>query len=545
MRDQDKTKELLINELEEMRRQTAETDITARKETVDSLRMSEERYRRLVESVTDYIYTVKVENGFPVSTLHGPGCVAVTGYTSEKYEADPNLWYRMVYEEDRKAVIGQSVNVLSGKYVQQLEHRIIHRDGSIRWVRNIPVPKYDEHGRLIAYDGLVSDITERRKLEEQLRHSQKMEVVGTLAGGIAHDFNNILTAMMGYANLLQMEIKSDEPASHHAGQILVMAEKAANLTQGLLAFSRKQIINPKPTDVDGVIKRVEKILRRLIGEDIELKVILAGKRLAVMVDSGQIEQVLMNLCVNARDAMPDGGSLTIETEIMELDSEYIKKHGYGELGHYLLVSVTDTGTGIDEKTKERVFEPFFTTKELGKGTGLGLSTAYGIIKQHNGYINVSSELGKGARFDIYLPVVKSPLVEEKKYAGQVLPLGGEEIILYAEDELFLREVTKEVFEEFGYKVIVAVDGEDAIDKFMKHRDDIDLLLLDAIMPKKNGKEVYMEIRKVRPDIKAIFLSGYSTDVIQNKGIHEEGLTLISKPISPTILVKKIREVLDK
>ena len=521
------------------------TGVIIRRTAEESMRDSEERYRRLLGSVTDYIYTVKVENGFPVSTLHGPGCVAVTGYTSEEYESDPNLWYRMVCEEDRKAVIGQSANVLSGKDVHPLEHRIIHRDGSIRWVRNTPVPRYNEEGRLVAYDGLISDITERRCLEEQLHHSQKIEVVGTLAGGIAHAFNNILTAMMGYASLLKMEIKSDGPSSHHVEQILVLAEKAANLAQGLLAFSRKQIIHPKPTDLDETIKRMEMILPRLIGEDIELKTILAEKKLAVMADSGQIEQVLMNLCVNARDAMPGGGSLTIESGFVKLSSEYTKKHGYGAPGDYYMISVADTGTGMDENAKERIFEPFFTTKELGKGTGLGLSIAYGIIKQHNGYINVSSELGKGTRFDIYLPLIEPAEVGEKRSQGQISLAGGTETILYAEDELFLREATKEVFEEFGYKVIAAVDGEDAIDKFMKNRDDIHLVLLDAVMPKKNGNQVYEEIRKIRPDIKVVFLSGYVADALKNQNIAGEGLTLISKPVFPDELLKKIREVLDK
>lgn len=520
-------------------------DITERKQTEESLRSSEERYKRLVESVTDYIYTVEVKDGLPVSTSHGPGCVAVTGYTPREYESDPNLWSRMVYEEDRKGVIDQGLTVLSGKVAEPLEHRIMHKDGSIRWVRNMPVPIYDEHGRLVAYDGLIKDITERKKLEDQLRHVQKMEAIGTLTGGIAHDFNNIITAIIGYCSLLKMRMGKDEPQTHNVEQILFLAEKAANLTGSLLAFSRKQVSRPKRGNLNKTINRMAKILMRLIGEDIELKTILTDKELPVMADSGQIEQVLMNLCTNARDAMPYGGSLTIETEIMEMDSEFTSEHGYGSPGTYLLLSVTDTGMGMDEKTKEKIFEPFFTTKESGKGTGLGLSMVYGIIKQHNGYINVESELGEGARFNIYLPVVKSVEAEENKYMETVAPVRGTETILLAEDELFLREVTKEMFEEYGYKVIDAVDGEDAIDKFMRNRDDIHLILLDAIMPKKNGKEVYMEIRKVRPDIKTVFLSGYSADVIQNKGIHEEGLTLISKPISPAELLRKIREVLDR
>ena len=520
-------------------------DITERKWTEEFLRSSEERYKRLVESVTDYIYTVEVKDGLPVSTSHGPGCVAVTGYTSEEYEADPNLWSRMVYEEDRKGVIDQGLAVLSGKVAEPIEHRIIQKDGSIIWVRNTPVPRYDEHGRLVAYDGLIKDITERRKLEDQLRYAQKMEAIGTLTGGIAHDFNNIITAVIGYCSLLKMKMVKDDPLVHNVDQIISLTEKAANLAGSLLAFSRKQVSRPKQLNLNETINRTAEVLMRLIGEDIELKIILTDKELPVMADSGQIEQVLMNLCTNARDAMQDGGGLTIETEVMEMDSEFTREHGYGSPGIYALLSVTDTGIGMDEKTKEKIFEPFFTTKGLRKGTGLGLSMAYGIIKQHKGYINVQSELGKGARFNIYLPVVKSVEAEENKYMGTVVPVRGTETILLAEDELFLREVTKEMFEEYGYKVIDAVDGEDAMEKFMKNKDDVQLLLLDAIMPKKNGKEVYMEIRKIRPDIKTVFLSGYSADVVQDKGIHEEGLTLISKPISPAELLIKIREVLDR
>lgn len=519
-------------------------DIMELKKTEESLRKSEERYKHLLGSVTDYIYTVKVKDGLPVSTSHGPGCVAVTGYASSEYEADPDLWYRMVYEEDRKGVRDQAVAIFSEKVVESLEHRIMHKDGSIRWVKNTPVQRYDEHGRLIAYDGLISDITECKKLEEQLRHAQKMEAIGTLAGGIAHDFNNILTAMMGYCNLLKMKMKKDEPLIHNVEQVLSLAEKAANLTQSLLAFSRKQISVIKPVDLAEVIKRVEKLLKRLISEGIELKTILAEKELPVMADGGQIEQVLMNLCINARDAMPEGGKLNIETRLVEMGSEYTTSHGYGEPGIYALISVTDTGTGMDEEIKARIFEPFFTTKEMGKGTGLGLSMAYGIIKQHHGYINVESEPGKGTVFRIYLPVIKQqPEIVNPHYKASSLhlPAGGTNTILLAEDELFLREV----LEEFGYKVIAAVDGKDAIDKFMENRDDIQLLILDAVMPVKNGKEAYKEIKKVRPDIRTLFLSGHTMDVIHKKEITEEGLSLISKPVSPKELLARIREVLDR
>ncbi|MCL4457049.1 MAG: PAS domain S-box protein [Nitrospirae bacterium] len=520
-------------------------DITERKRAEESLRKSEERYKRLLESVTNYIYTVEIKDGKPVPTKHGPGCVAVTGYTSEEYEADPHLWYQMVYEGDREVVIAQANKVLSGEAVKPLEHRIIHKDGSIRWVRNAPVPRYDEHGRVVAYDGLITEITGSKKLEEQLRHAQKMEAIGQLAGGIAHDFNNMLNAIIGFGGLMQMDMKEDDPNRAHLKEILNAGERAAHLTKSLLAFSRKQIIEPKPQDLNEIIKGVEKFLSRIIGEDIELKTALSDKGLTVFVDSGQIEQVLMNLATNARDAMPDGGDLIIETGPVQIDEEYIKRHGYGDHGMYALLSVTDSGIGMDEKTRERIFEPFFTTKELGRGTGLGLSMVYGIVKQHDGFINVYSEPGNGMTFKIYLPLIESEAREAVSTAPAVYPERGTETVLVAEDDQAVRNLTRDVLERFGYKVIAAEDGEEAIEKFMDNKKDIQLLLLDVLMPKKNGKEVYEEIKKINPGIKTIFLSGYTANLIHKKGILEEGLDFILKPVSPKELLGKVREILDR
>lgn len=519
-------------------------DITERRQAEESLRESEKRYKKLVESVTDYIYTVKVENGKAVATSHGPGCVAVTGYAQEEFDADPHLWYRMIFEEDRKAVIEQADRVLLGKIVQPLEHRIVHKDGSIRWVRNTPVPRYDEQGQLVAYDGLITDITELKNLEGQLRHSQKMEAIGTLAGGIAHDFNNIITAIIGYGNILKMKMDKDDPLKIHLDQIIASAERGANLTQQLLAFSRKQIINPRPVRLNEIIKRLEELLMRVIGEDIELRTILTDKDLTVIADSGQIEQVLVNLCTNARDAMPYGGILTISTEPFELDNEFIKTYGYGSPGMYCLISVTDTGIGMDEKTIEKIFDPFFTTKELGKGTGLGLAIVYGIIKQHNGYINCYSRPGEGTTFKIYLPMIKTETEEEKPTPYPVTEIVTETVLI-AEDELEVREAIKDALEIFGYRVIDAVDGEDAVNKFIKDKDRIGFLILDVVMPKKSGKEVYDEIKKIRPDIKALFISGYTPNIIHKKGILTEGINFIFKPISPNELLRKMKEVFDK
>ncbi|MBI3813656.1 MAG: MEDS domain-containing protein [Nitrospinae bacterium] len=390
---------------------------------------------------------------------------------------------------------------------------------------------------------LFTDITDKKKLEDQLRHAQKMEAVGQLAGGIAHDFNNILTTIIGYGDFLRDETPEGSSLKTYADQILTAADNAAGLTRGLLAFSRKQVIATKPVNLNEIIRRVEKLLLRLIGEDIELKTALTEKDLTIMADRGQIEQVLMNLCANARDAMPNGGILTIDTGFIEIDDAFIKAHGFGKEGMYALISVADTGMGMDEKTRERIFEPFFTTKGPGRGTGLGLSTAYGIIKNHDGYINCYSEMGKGTIFRIYLPITKAGIEDAK--AAALPPLrGGTETVLIAEDDADVRKLMKDVLIGFGYRVIEAADGEAALKAFKENMDKLRIIILDVIMPKKCGKEVYQEIKKMSPDIKAVFTSGYTEDIIKKTGILEEGLNFISKPVSPSELLRKVREVLD-
>ncbi|HHT9145888.1 MAG TPA: ATP-binding protein [Candidatus Wunengus sp. YC61] len=393
-------------------------------------------------------------------------------------------------------------------------------------------------------------LTEKKRMEEeqnalmeQLYHSQKLESVGTLAGGIAHDFNNILAIIIGYGNMLEKNLGNASLSRLYIQKILKSAERATNLVQGLLAFSRKQESSQNLVPINRIMLEVKTLLSRLIGENIVLDIVPAKKDCVVMADCGQMEQVLINLATNARDAMPSGGTLTITTEVIELDDVFIKVYGYGEIGKYVLISVKDTGMGMDKETQRRIFQPFFTTKEVGKGTGLGLSIAYGIIKQHGGYINVESEPGKGATFRIYLPLIKST-VEEGKPTPLPAYLNGTEMILLAEDEEEVRNITKSLLEEANYKVIEAVDGYDTINKFMENKDTINLLLLDVIMPTKNGREAYEEIRKIRPDIKALFMSGYSESVIHKIIILKEGLNYISKPFSQTALLKKVREILD-
>jgi PAS domain S-box-containing protein len=510
---------------------------------IQALRESEEKYRTLVENVPIGVFrnTAGPHGRFLQANR---AMVKIFGYDS--IDEFMNIQVSDLYQDPGERRLFVEEISLNGS-VKDRELLLRKKDGTPIWVSVTANVECDDEGNIRWIDGVLEDITLKRRLEEQLRQSQKMEAIGTLAGGIAHDFNNILTAIIGYAGLLKTGVGQDDLLREYVDEMMVSCERASLLTQSLLAFSRKQVISPKPVDLNKVIKKVKALLMRVIGEDIELRTILADRDLVVMADVGQVEQVLMNLAANARSAMPDGGVLSIGTEALELDNEFTKAHGYGIPGLYALVSVTDTGHGMDEKTKERIFEPFFTTREVGKGTGLGLAMVYGIIKQHEGYITTYSELGKGTTFKIYLPLIQAEAevtepVAETATSGQP---GGSETILLAEDDSEVRKITRNILEGSGYRVIEAVDGEDAVNKFLLNKDKIQLLIFDVIMPKKSGKEAYEEVKKLAPGVKALFTSGYTADIIHRKGILEEGINFIAKPVAPDILLKKMREVLDK
>lgn len=419
--------------------------------------------------------------------------------------------------------------------------------GSGASFEKVPVESDDEVGKLaFAFNTMAESLKmrdiEKEQLAEQLLQSQKMEAVGTLAGGIAHDFNNILTAIIGYGNLLQDELPEEDPFRGYVAEINRAADKAANLVRRLLIFSRKQAINPKTINLNNSILNIIELLSRLINEDVEFKVKLTEEDIFVLVDEGQLEQVLINLVTNARDAMPCGGLLSISTKCIEIKNNFCKSNGKIKPGKYAELTVMDTGTGIDAEIKDRVFDPFFTTKEIGKGTGLGLSQAYGIITNHNGFIEVDSESGKYTSFSIYLPLISSHW-EDQDLASYPMPVGNNETILFAEDDFAVRMLGKHILSKYGYKVIEADDGEDAVEKFCENIDTVQVLLLDVIMPKKNGKQVYEEIRVMRPDIKAIFISGYTYDVIDRQNILEEDLNFIAKPLQAYELLVKIRELI--
>jgi PAS domain S-box-containing protein len=505
------------------------------------LHKSEARLRTLVQTIPDLIWLKDPEGVYLACNamferFFGAKEADIVGKTDYDF-VDRELadFFR---DHDRKAVA-------AGKPSSNEEWITFADDGHRALLNTIKTPMFDAEGRLIGVLGIGRDITESHKLEEQLRHAQKMEAVGTLAGGIAHDFNNILNVIIGFGTMVLDRISDDPLSKEQMNDVLAAAERAANLTKRLLLFSRKEAAEFKPMDVNDLVINMEKMLSRIIGEDIRLATDLMGTKAMVMADAGQMEQVLMNLATNARDAMPEGGSLTIKTELREIDDEFIKAYEYGVPGAYAVISITDTGTGIDKEKQAMIFDPFFTSKEVGKGTGLGLSIAYGIIKEHHGYIKVYSETGKGTTFQIWLPVIEDTAVNKPQADALTSLKGGTETILVAEDDASMRKLTRTVLEAFGYSVITAEDGEEAIIKFMENREKIHLVILDMTMPKKSGKEAFEEIRKTSPRIKTLFMTGYTMDIIKSQKITDAGFDFINKPVLPKELVRKVREILDR
>ncbi len=505
-----------------------------------ALRASEERFRALIESTSDWIWETDL-NG--VYTYCSPKVRDILGY--EPGDVIGKTPFDFMPPDEAKRLTREFKLIAgSGKPFEAWGNMNLHKDGRRIVLETSGVPFFDSSGNLKGYRGIDRDITDRKKLEEQLLHAQKMEAIGQFAGGIAHDFNNMLTTILGFGEFLKADLPKDSPSQLYVDTILSAAAKSANLTQQILAFSRKQIISPKEVDINDLIRGDEGLLRRLIGEDIEINMNLADRNLTVLADPGQLEQIMMNLFTNARDAMPDGGAIFISTGADFLDMEDIKSYDVRNAGTYALITVTDTGSGMDEETRQRIFEPFFTTKEMGKGTGLGLATVYGIIKQHNGNITVYSEPGKGTTFRMYLPLIESPM--EKRGREEVVPpRRGTETILVAEDNDEVRTLTRQALQNYGYEVIEATDGEDAINQLRRHKDVIRLVIIDVIMPKKSGKEVCGEIREIVPGIKVLFASGYTSDIINRKGIMEIGVEFISKPFTPHDLLHKVRAIIDK
>jgi nitrogen-specific signal transduction histidine kinase/CheY-like chemotaxis protein len=405
----------------------------------------------------------------------------------------------------------------------------------------------DETGETIGTLGIISDITEEKRLKAQLQQAQKMEAIGKLAGGVAHDFNNILTTIIGNADLILATPIKDETIHDEIEEIKSAGQRAAALTRQLLAFSRKQIIQPEIVDLNTMLTDIEKMLVRLIGENIEFLIIPEFPLWQVEIDPGQMEQVIMNIVVNAKDAMPNGGKLTIQTANVDLDTSYFAEHGIveKELGPYVMVAVSDTGIGMDKKIQEHIFEPFYTTKDKQRGTGLGLSTVYGIVKQNGGFIWVYSESGQGSTFKIYLPRTKKDVKTEEKDHTPVENLNGSETVLIVEDDALLLNFAEKALQQYGYRVLTARNGQDALRIGEEFEGQIDLMVTDVVMTTMNGKETAEHLQSRYSQMKVIYMSGYTDDTIVHLGVLEPGLNFLEKPFSPEGLARKVREVLDK
>jgi two-component system cell cycle sensor histidine kinase/response regulator CckA len=785
---------------EALRAVGARIDLTTARDTETALRESEERYRRITETISDYIYTVRVVNGRAGETRHGAGCVAVTGFTTEEFASQPLLWHSMIVEADRAAVEEQARRILAGEERPPLEHRIARKDGRVRWVRNTPVLHRDESGALLSYDGLIQDVTERRqaaealsaseqryrllfesnplpmwvydleslrfvavndaavahygysrdeflgmtigdirpqedvprllpnvaqvtagvdegggwrhrrkdgtlidveitshtltfagrraelvlandvtearraeealrasetrlksifraapvgiglvsersildvndrvcemvgytreqligqserilypndeefeyvgrekyhqiaergtgtvetcwarsdgemidvllsstpldpdnqaagvtftalditarrraeeereKLQAQLLQAQKMEAVGRLAGGVAHDFNNLLTIILGHAELGRFEVADAEPLASRLANIHEAGQRARDLTQQILAFSRRQVLRMATLDLNSELRSVEKMLRRLIGEDVDVVVRLGAEPLWVRADGSQLDQIVMNLAVNSRDAMPGGGTLTISTGALQLAEADVAAHPEIRVGPYVVLTVSDTGTGMDPETLSHVFEPFFTTKELGRGTGLGLATVYGIVKQHGGHIQVRSEVGRGTTFRIYLPRRDETDEDSDGPAIHEAAASGSETILVVEDDDAVRRLTSSVLATNGYRVLEARSADQALEVARRNAGALDLLLTDVILPGLNGRELFGRLAADSPRLRALFMSGYSGDIVARHGVLEPGVEFIGKPFAMATLARRVREVLD-
>lgn len=472
------------------------------------------------------------------------GCVPeVLGYSAEELSGGTRAWLSLIHPDDLEHYVTQLRSAVASGGIIEFEYRATRRDNGYRTLREQGRAVRDSAGRIVGIVGFISDVTEQRILESQLRQAQKMEAVGRLAGGVAHDFNNLLTIISGYSAMQLERTTPSDPTHNEAEQIKAAADRAASLTRQLLAFSRQQVMQPRCVNLNDLIRNLDKMLRRLIGEDIEVMTALAPGLGTVKVDPGQVDQVLMNLVVNARDAMPDGGKLTIQTENVQLDEQFAHKHYAVRAGDYVLLSVSDNGTGISPETQTRIFEPFFTTKEQGKGTGLGLSMVYGIVKQSGGSIEVYSELKQGTTVKIYLPRTDEA-VGELFAAVQAAPSSrGSEHVLLVEDDVVLRRLAADVLTGQGYSVHTLEKVAD-LQACLEGTPTCNLLLTDVVMPGIKGPELAARVARHWPGIRVLYMSGYTTNAIVHHGVLDEGIFFLQKPFTPAALAAKVREVLN-
>jgi two-component system, cell cycle sensor histidine kinase and response regulator CckA len=513
-------------------------DIPESKRAEKALTESEERFRRLVQNSNDII-TLMDENGI-LTTICGP-IEKIIGYKTE--EILDKSAFELVHPDDLENVKKAIAECIQQEgAIRTFEYRGRHKNGE--WI------SLEAVGSNLLHDPFVKavvinhrDISERNRLQAQLQQAMKMEAIGRLAGGIAHDFNNILTVISGNIELARMDLNLSAPLTCRLDQIMKASDSATSLTRQLLAFSRKQIIEPRVLNLNDLVRNVRQMLERLIGENIELKIALFKDLASVRIDSGQFEQVLVNLAVNARDAMPDGGKLIIETSNITLDENYFATPLQAQPGNFVMLRVSDTGHGMSEEVKKHIFEPFFTTKSKGYGTGLGLPTIFGIIQQAGGIIDFYSEAGRGTTFKIYLPLIEKQAERLIKERRSIARLKGNEMILLVEDDENVRQVALQILKDLGYSTIEAGNGEEALMLAEKCGGQIHLLMTDVIMPGINGRELSERLTIRHPEMKTLFTSGYTEDLIVHHGAVESNLNFIGKPYSMQLLAGKIREVL--
>lgn len=499
----------------------------------------QELFQLITENAADMIAVVAA-NGDRL--YNSPSYQRILGYSQEELRATQG--FEQIHPDDRQKVTEAAEEARRTGVGRRIEYRIQHKDGHWEFVESTASAIRNLQGEVEKLVVVNRAIGERRRLEEQLRQVQKMDAIGRLSGGVAHDFNNLLGVIIGYCEVLQDRIGEKDPLRSSVDQILKAGNRAASLTRQLLAFSRQQVLEPRVLILNSVVSDMEKMLRRLIGEDIELKIKLDPAAAKIKADQGQVEQVIMNLVVNARDAMPEGGRLTIGTGRIEMDDEFVKRYPYPVLtGPYVQLTVSDTGIGMDAVTQQRMFEPFFTTKEKGKGTGLGLSTVYGVVKQSGGYIDVHSSPGQGTTFEIYVPQVEQAVPSQPQSRGLDASLKGAETILLVEDESALRAITKGHLEDLGYRVLEAANGREALEKSRKYSDPIHILLTDMIMPELGGRALAQELGELRPDMKVVYMSGYSGRAYNSQSDLDTGSFFLQKPFTRDNLARKIREAL--
>jgi len=500
----------------------------------------EELFRLITESAADMIAVVSVSGD---RLYNSPSYERILGYAPKDIEGTAG--FEEIHPEDREKVKRAAAEARRTGLGQSVEYRMRHKNGNWLVLESVASTIVDEQGQVEKLVIVNRDITNRKQLEEQFRQVQKMEAVGRLSGGVAHDFNNLLGVIIGYGEIVQEGLDQIHPLRGSVDEILKAGHRAAALTRQLLAFSRQQVLDPKVLDLNTVVKDMGKMLKRLIGEDVELRTDLSTELARVKADESQIEQVILNLAINARDAMPHGGKLNLATSTFHMDESFIRRYPYPvNVGDYILLRVTDTGSGMDARTKARIFEPFFTTKEKGKGTGLGLSMVYGIVKQSNGYIDVSSELGSGTAFEIYLPKVDQALDASTTAAARV-SLRGNETILLVEDDPSLRVLAAHMLESCGYSVLEASSGAAALEISREQKDHIHLLLTDVVMPGMSGRVLAEKILAELPHLLVLYVSGYTGQTVGAHGVLAEGSYFLPKPFTRDALARKVREVLDR